>query len=75
MLENSLVGRRFLTTGIACLCLLAAHVYQPKSSFVTDPEVPMPFIAGSTEEFLDQIFVEEKSNRICRFIKIKKMKA
>lgn len=70
-----MVGRRFLTTGLVSLCLLAVYAYQPKSSFEADPEVPTSFIAGSGEEFLDQIFVEEKSNRICRFIKIKKMKA
>ena len=74
-MEKPLVVSRFVTSGLVCLGLLAACAYRPESSFEADPEEPMPFISGSSEEFLDQIFVEEKSNRICRFIKIKKMKA
>ena len=75
MLKNSLVGKRFLTAGFASLCLLATNAYQTNVSIETDPGVPSSFIVDSGEEFLDQIFVEEKSNRICRFIKVKKMKA
>ena len=75
MLKNSLVGRRYLAAGIASLCLFATNAYQSNISIETDPGVPSPFIVVSGEEFLDQIFEEEKSNRICRFIKVKKMKA
>ena len=75
MLEKLLVGKRFIALGVAALCLTTVHTYQPVSSVETDPGVHSPFIVDSGEEFLDQIFVEEKSNRICRFIKVKKMKA
>ncbi len=75
MLKNSMVGKRIIAAGFASLCLFATSAYQSNVSIETDPEVPSSFIVVSGEEFLDQIFEEEKSNRICRFIKVKKMKA
>lgn len=75
MLEKLSVGKRFIALGVASLCLTTVYTHQPDVSVETDPGVHSPFIVDSGEEFLDQIFVEEKSNRICRFIKVKKMKA
>ncbi|MDA0347960.1 MAG: hypothetical protein O3C20_11230 [Verrucomicrobia bacterium] len=39
-----------------------------------DFEMPLPLFVGSKDELLDQIFEEAKSDRLCRFIKIKKLK-
>jgi hypothetical protein len=74
MLEVLALRKRFLMTGTALACLLTANLIPAGSSSSTEPEVPLPFIVGSNEKLLDQIFEEEKSNRICRFMKIRKMK-
>ena len=75
MLEISSVSKKFLLTGSTCVCLLTVNLNQNEISQTADPEAPLPFIAASNDELLDQIFVEEKSNRICRFMKSRKMKA
>jgi len=75
MLEKSLVGRCIFAAGLLGLSVLAMTMSQPNRANDADSETHLPFVVGSGEEFLDQIFEEEKSNRICRFIKVKKMKA
>ena len=75
MLDFSKLKRWVPCTAISLICLFAVGLLLLENISKTDPEEPLSFILVSNEELLDQIFEEEKSNRVCRFIKTRKMKA
>jgi hypothetical protein len=61
--------------GSSAFGLLALGLYFSPKDSNTVPEEPLPFSLVSNDELLDQIFEEEKSDRIIRFIRNRKMKA
>ena len=75
MFETLVNNKRIFAACSCALFIFTGVVSQPGLSPTTDPEAPLPSIYAANEELLDQIFEEEKSNRICRFIKNRKMKA
>lgn len=64
------VVRSALVVAFLSLC----GPYSGSSFFISDPEEPLPFITESNDGLLDQIFEEEKSDRVCRFLKSRKLK-
>lgn len=75
MLEVSKVKKKVLFAVVGSLCLFAATLFLSGIDSNADSEPSLPFLLVANEELLDLIFEEEKSNRICRFMKNRKMKA
>lgn len=57
------------------LCLVGGFNSALNNTSRPGPEAPMLFLAAGNDELLDQIFEEEKSDRVCRFLKNRKLKA
>ena len=67
-------NNRFLILCTSFLCLFSGTLLQDQALPSDDFEMQLPLFVGSKDELLDQIFEEAKSDRLCRFIKNKKLK-
>jgi hypothetical protein len=67
-------NNRFLILFTSCVCLFSGTLLEDRVISQDDIEVQLPLFVRSNEELLDQIFEEGKSDRLCRFIKTKKLK-
>lgn len=76
MKEKLATKTRTITACFVVACLYLGSPSSPLSdnTLQTGLIAPLPVITGAEEELLDQIFEEEKSDLICRFLKNRKMK-
>lgn len=62
--------------GVVLLCGLSVGPVNDQTEFYDAPtEFELHLLAGSKDELLETIFEEEKSDRLLKFIKNKKLKA
>jgi len=74
MLKSLFFNNRSLIICTSLVCLFSGTLLQNQVIYEDDFVALLPHVTASKEELLDQIFEEAKSDRLCRFIKTRRLK-